>query len=97
MVVDSQGKYVLVNQAALSLFGATREEILGHTISDFVAPMRKGSTEKLWGEFRENGNQRGVFRISRPNGVDRIIRYEAISDFLPGLSLSIAHDITEDQ
>lgn len=97
MIVDDQGRYVLVNKAAETLLGFPQEEILGRTVDDFVAPIRKEPTAELWKKFQEDGSQHGIFRISRPSGVDRTIRYEAAANFIPGYSLSIAHDITDDQ
>ncbi len=90
MITDDDGRYVFVNKAAERLFGLPREQILGKKVSDFVAPMRETYTKRLWSEFRENGEQAGVFIISRPDGTDQAIRYSAVTNFIPGYHLSVA-------
>ena len=45
--INAEGKFVMVNQTELNWLGYTREEMIGHTISDFV-------TEATHNVFREN-------------------------------------------
>lgn len=95
LLADDNGCFVDVNPAGEELFDTKRSDLIGKKISDFVAPMRVKDTEKLWSRFRQEGYQLGYFRISRTNGIDRIIRYVASSNILPGLHLSIARDVTD--
>lgn len=94
MIADNDGKYVEINPAAEKLLGASRENIIGKKVADFVAPVRQKETEKLWSDFQEKGYQEGYFTISRESGIDRRIRYRAKSNFLPGLHMSVAVDVT---
>lgn len=95
MVADDQGRYVEVNKATEDLLGAKREEIIGKTIHDFVAPLRQETVGEMWEKFQSTKNQEGFFDISRPTGVDRKIYYRARVHFLPGLHLSVAFDVTD--
>ena len=94
MVADDDGRYVDVNRAAEELLGLKREELLGKRISDFVAPIREPSTDRMWKDFKQEGVQEGYFVVSRADGTDRVIYYRARMNVLPGLHLSIAFDMT---
>jgi PAS domain S-box-containing protein len=97
LIADDDGCYVEVNKAAEKLLGIPREKILGRKISDFVAPINQKNAVKLWERFVADGLQSGTFVISRADGTDRIIDYVAKLNFLPGLHLSVALDVTESQ
>lgn len=90
MIADDESKYVFVNKAAENLLGEKRENIIGKKVSDFVAPYRSETTDELWNHFRDDGTQTGHFVISRADGTDKLIKYSAIANYLPGLHLSIA-------
>lgn len=94
LVADDEGKYVEANAAADALFGCGRGGLVGKKVSDFVAPIRSETTEKLWERFQAEGQQTGTIVISRPDGTDRLVRYSARTNFLPGLHLSFLRDIT---
>jgi PAS domain S-box-containing protein len=95
MIVNDDGQYVYVNKCAEELLGGTEKNILGKTVSDFVAPIYEKPTNKMWEVFKSEGIQAGLFTISRPDGTDRLIRYSAVTNFMPGLHLSAALEITK--
>lgn len=95
LVANDEGRLVDINPAGERLFGLKKVEIVGRPISYFAAPVRQKETKKLWSEFQREGQQGGEFIVSRENGTDRRIRYVAVTNFMPGLHLSIARDITE--
>ena len=97
LIADDNSEYVEINKAAEKLLGAPRDKIIGKKISDFVAPINQKNTSTLWHQFVNDGLQTGKFIISRPDGTDRIINYVAKTNFMPGLHMSIALDVTESQ
>lgn len=94
LVANDEGVYVEANAAAEAMFGCTPGALLGKKVSDFVAPIRAGSADALWTKFQADGTQLGTIIISRADGTDRLLRYSARANFLPGLHLSLLRDIT---
>src|SRR6478672_10543777 len=61
-VADENGKYVAVNQAACSLLGYSREELLGLRVSD-VARYAEAGVE--WAEMQRAGARTGTSTLTR--------------------------------
>src|SRR5260370_22003872 len=72
-----------------------RDGIIGRVIEDFADPARKEEIRRSWRRFLEQGSERGLFRIFRPDGTTRLVDYIARTNILPGQHLSILRDITE--
>lgn len=94
IVANNDGLYVDANAAAAALFGCSREQLVGRKVTDFVAPLRNESAKQLWTRFQAEGLQAGTIIISRADGTDRLLRYSARTNFLPGLHVSFLRDIT---
>jgi PAS domain S-box-containing protein len=92
-IADDQGFYLDVNPAACELFGLTREELLGRSISEFAIPGFDFQAE--WQEFQQQETVRGEFQLVRADGDLRVVEYVAAANFLPHRHLSILRDITK--
>ena len=92
-IADDQGKYVEVNPAACQLFGLSRDELLGHCISDFAES--EFDFPQVWQIFLEQGQVKGEFRLRRKDGTVRETEYAATANVIPHCHLSILRDITE--
>src|SRR5437762_5064428 len=95
LVADDGGRYLEANPMACQLFGQTREQLLGKSVYDFVDPADLDPTRDRWSHFRRDRTQSGEFPLVRPDGTRRLLRYEAVASFAPGLHVSFLEDITE--
>ena len=95
LIADDQANYVDANPAACALFGVPRDEMLKRNLLDFVEPGQRRATEKAWQTFIKEGEQRGDFRLYRPDGTTRELEYRAKASFLPSRHLSVLRDVTE--
>lgn len=93
VIADDDGVYLDANPAAEELFGVSREQIVGHRVSDFLAEDRSFATR--WGQFRRRESERGQIAVRRPDGEVRYAEYSAVANFLPGQNLSVMRDVTE--
>lgn len=96
LLADDMGRYIQVNDAACFLLKYTEAELLSLGVDDLVVSMKAGNDYKgLWDKFLESGNQSGIIELKKKSGDVVICHYNATSNVLPGLHLSIIRDITE--
>ncbi len=95
LIADDDGNYLDANPAACELFGVTRAELLASNLSNFAEPGHELDYVRSWRAFLEAGEQRGLFRLYRPDGQIRDLEYNARANILPGRHLSILRDVTE--
>ncbi|RLK61773.1 SpoIIE family protein phosphatase [Actinokineospora cianjurensis] len=91
-VVDHQLRYVEVNPAGCVLFGATRAEILGRTVHDFLAPYE---SDRLAGLLRRLGAGEvttEVWDVRRGDG--ELIALELAVQATPTGMQAIGRDVT---
>lgn len=93
VVADDEGRYVEVNEAACTMFGLDREDLLGKRISDFAPP--DFDFEAAWQEFNQSQRERGTFPLVTAKGDRRVVEYSASTDIIPGHHLSVLRDVTE--
>jgi diguanylate cyclase (GGDEF)-like protein/PAS domain S-box-containing protein len=93
VIFNDEGKYVAVNPATCTLFGLSQEEVIDRAIVDFI-DSTCDLAEALQ-TFRDRGKATGELRLLRPDGTMRDVEYSATANFIPGLHLSVLHDITE--
>jgi PAS domain S-box-containing protein len=94
-IVDEQGFYVDANPAASRLFKLPYAELIGKHLSHFMET--KLDFKLLWREFQEQKQVTGITRLICLDGTIRDVEYSAIANFLPGLHLTVLHDVTERQ
>ena len=86
-VADENGKYVAVNQAACSLLGYTREELLDLRVSD-VARYTEASEE--WSEMRQAGTRLGTSTLTRKDGTTVEFSYVAGATIVAGMPVFVS-------
>lgn len=92
MLADDRGNYVQVNPGAAKMLGYSQQELKGMNTTDIISGRQ---TDELWNEFMQDGSQTGAIELVRNDGSLVICHYNATSNILPGLHLSILTDITE--
>ncbi|HKJ79693.1 MAG TPA: PAS domain S-box protein, partial [Prolixibacteraceae bacterium] len=93
VVSDDQGNYISVNNAAASLLGYSKKELLKMNVSELQTVEKNGASQKFR-EYRDKSEDKGEFEFITPNGDKRTVLYAAIrvkKDF----NLSILADITD--
>ncbi len=67
--LDAQGRIIEVNHAWLEMLGYRRDEVIGHAISEFLAPESRKLMPERFVDYLESGNvQDLVFTLLRKNG-----------------------------
>ena len=95
LIADDRGKYVDVNPAACEALALSRQELTQLSLWDLVPPENAELAQLAWHQFLREGEQSGIFQLTGPDGVRRLVDYRARANFRPGLHLSILRDITE--
>jgi PAS domain S-box-containing protein len=95
LIADDDGNYLDANPAACELFGVTRDELLSSNLGRFVEPGHELEQAQAWRAFLDAGEQKGLFRLYRPDGQIRDLEYNARANILPGRHLSILRDASE--
>lgn len=93
VLTDNETRYVDVNPAACDLLGYPRSELIGRSFLEFVPVERRAEVESIMAELYR-GQQRGEYRLARPDGSQRDTEFLTSGNILPGLHLTIMRDIT---
>ena len=93
-VVDDARRFVRVNEPALRLLGASREEILGQRIEHFTAPDQRSQLDQLAAALRRDGTLEGEYEVLRGNGRRSWVKFRACCEFGLGKHLIAAVETT---
>lgn len=94
LLANDRGDYEDVNQAAVTLTGYSRAELLRMNLGDLTPEDNLEISQKLWINFLEKGEQNGEFQLVRKDDTLIHVEYRAVANLLPGLHLSTLRDIT---
>ena len=83
-ILDGQNNFVEVNRAACELFGATKKQLIGESITTFF-------TSPLNWEQEQNIEE---VQIRHLNGTIRTVEYSQVKELLPNYNLLILRDVT---
>lgn len=93
-VADKDGRYLDVNAAGCRLLGYTRDEILGRSITDLVAPEQLPRQAALTRHFLEGGTEVSEWRLRRKDGT--YVPVELSGDALPdGRLRAFVRDVSD--
>ncbi len=95
LISDDDGEIVASNPAASELLGLERSALSGRSFEEFVHD--DYDVESAWTDLREQGRLRDSVSLSRPDGTERIVEYNAVADVLPGSHLTIFRDVTDNR
>ena len=94
---DDRRRFVDANPAACLLIGGTRDRIVGAMVADHLcaAPAPDlPDLETRWKQFLDEGHRVAECVVTCADGAPRLAEVRARANFLPGLHLCVAHDIT---
>ena len=92
VILDDQGVCLEANPAALTLFGADRNELVGESIGKFLAGA--GEFKEAWKRFLDRKYEHTETRVLRADGETIFIEYTAKADYLPGRHVTVLRDIS---
>ncbi|HKR63663.1 MAG TPA: PAS domain S-box protein, partial [Thermoanaerobaculia bacterium] len=94
MIVNDEGVYIDLNDAMCAMLGASREELIGRHFRDFMPDGRIDDAVAAFGELRERGGLAVEFPVRRADGTFLSLEWRSRANFLPGLHLCIARDVS---
>jgi PAS domain S-box-containing protein len=77
VLLDDHRRYVDVNPSAVALLGRTREELLGTSSFESIAPAERSIAARQWQAFLKSGDDSGTRALVRPDGSEVEIDYAA--------------------
>ena len=95
---DLQGNILDINQNGLDLFGTKKSEILGKSVSDFLAPQRKEIFFLLLSDILKFGSEEVVLTLLDNEGEEHIVEFHALLVKKDGRAhhiKGIAQDVTK--
>ena len=98
LIIDDQRRLTDVNPAACDLLGASREQLTGALLGDWVQPSPNPDlpdTTQAWAAFRGADRHYKECIVYRADGGMRYAVVECRENILPGVHLCTARDITE--
>jgi len=95
VLTDDETRYVDVNPTACELLGCSRDELIGHSILEFLSENEQHEVDDILADFFEYGWREGEYQIARPDGTVRDVEYRTAGHIMPGLHLTLMRDITQ--
>jgi len=92
--VDDQGRILVANEAAASLFRTPREALIGLRATDFRLAEHDDESERLWRILQSGGTFREDVHILTNTGQERAVRVAGMGNIEPDLHLAILGDVT---
>ena len=94
-ITNDSREYVDANPAGCDLLGVAKRDLLGRRIDDFAAADRLERIDADWAAYISGGPTMSESRIRRANGEHRDLDVSARPQFLPGLNIAFARDVTD--
>jgi PAS domain S-box-containing protein len=93
LLMDDERRYTDLNDAALQLFGARREDLVGRHSDELVPDDLRGETPGRWTAFLDQGHAHGHYALALPSGRRIEIEYSSTANVLPGRHLTIVLEL----
>lgn len=92
VILDDRGVCLEANPAALTLFAANHNELVGESMGKFFTG--SGDFERLWGRFLDRKHEHRETRVLRGDGKTIFVEYTAKAHYLPGRHVAVLRDIS---
>jgi PAS domain S-box-containing protein len=89
VLLDDQHLIVAVNDAAASLLGAKREQLVGMSIMDSITPSERSAARRQWNRFLRSGDYSGRRDLVRHDGSLVEVEFAARWAFVGGRRLAV--------
>jgi PAS domain S-box-containing protein len=88
-LLDDQRRIVEVNDAAVALFGGTRQDLIGTSMADLIRPEERSVAASEWEAFLRSGEYLGTRALVRADGSEVRIDFAARTAVIDGRGLAI--------
>jgi DNA-binding CsgD family transcriptional regulator len=95
LVTGAERSFIDANLSAEELLRIPRAELLRLRVDDLLALDRREGLEDRWRAFLRSGAAQGATRLLAGGSEPIEIRYAAVADILPGMSLCVLHPLTD--
>lgn len=95
LLANEAGICVAVNPAACRLTGYTPEQLIGRSLAGIAPPARRDRFDETWRRFLDRGHLSGRYTLHTSDGQDIETEFQAVAHIVPGLHLSVMHDVTD--
>src|SRR5467141_3425941 len=92
LILDDQGICLEANPAALSLFGADHDALVGEPIGKFY--VGTGDFKKTWNRFLDRKHEHRETQVLRGDGRTIFVEYTAKAHYLPGRHVAVLRDVS---
>jgi PAS domain S-box-containing protein len=89
LLAGDDRRYIDANEAACTLLGLSRDEVLRLRVEDLAPPESRPFVVEMWRSFLEEGHQAGHFDLLLPDGSRVQTDYSSTANIEPGCHLSI--------
>jgi DNA-binding response OmpR family regulator len=93
LLADSAAHYIAANDAACTLTGRTREDLLSMSVWDLTPQIDVAVGRQAWARFVESGALSGAYVLTTPSGDEVQARFAASAHVLPGCHLSLLQSV----
>jgi PAS domain S-box-containing protein len=95
LLCDDTGRFLDANPATCRILGLGRDELIGHSMDDLLAPEMIELAAAAQTEFLRVGHAVGEFPLVPRDGTPIVVEYSSKANITPGVHLSIIRDVTE--
>lgn len=95
LIADGSGRFTEANRAAAQLLAYSREQLIGKSLVDLIAPGSPVNPQALWEAFLARGQMSSELELVTGDGRQRRFELSSVANVLPGKHLSILRDVTE--
>lgn len=95
VVVDDNMQFVGANPSACAIFGVSQDELPSQNLCNFFPPHLQNESQKLWDEFRVQGQLQGEMILQRADGSEIEVEFRAAAAVTPGRHLSVLRPVGE--
>jgi len=96
-LLDGERRIVDVNDAAASLWGASRGDLIGTSISEHIAHSERSVTVREWQVFMRTGECSGARRLVRADGSEVQVDVAARAAIVDGRRLAVCVATTDEE
>lgn len=96
VITDEGGVILMANTESVRMFGASREEMVGRNVLEFVKPEHKAELEELVVRTQQTGEAEGRLHLVVPGNEHLLVEFST-ARFAPSRYLTIARDISESE
>ena len=94
LLADDEGRFVDGNEAAVSLLGVARHQLVQMRVWELTAPELQNKTRSAWQGFLTDRRLDGELCLIRADGQQRFVEFRATAAITPGRHLIVLHDMT---